>query len=131
MGRAILIIGAGALAVGVIIYSLIECAQTEKYKVRSIPKGAWILVILLLPVIGAVLWLFFGRPKKEEPGNQPQRGRGPDDDHPAGRTSYDERNGGQGRRGRHTGRETSRQRLPRGWWEHRSRRRGGRPVGHR
>ena len=80
MGRAILIIGAGALAVGVIIYSLIECAQTEKYKVRSLPKGAWILVILLLPVIGAVLWLFFGRPKKEEPGTQPQRGRGPDDD---------------------------------------------------
>lgn len=64
MGRAILIIGAGALAVGVIIYSLIECAQTEKYKVRSIPKGAWILLILLLPIIGAVLWLFFGRPKK-------------------------------------------------------------------
>lgn len=63
MGRAILIIGAGALAVGVIIYSLIECAQTEKYKVRSIPKGAWILLILLLPIIGAVLWLFFGRPK--------------------------------------------------------------------
>lgn len=80
MGRAILIIGAGALAVGVIIYSLIECAQTEKYKVRSLPKGAWILLILLLPVIGAVLWLFFGRPKREEPGNQPQRGRGPDDD---------------------------------------------------
>lgn len=80
MGRAILIIGAGALAVGVIIYSLIECAQTEKYKVRSLPKGAWILLILLLPVIGAVLWLFFGRPKKTEPGSQPQRGRGPDDD---------------------------------------------------
>ena len=55
MGRAILIIGAGALAVGVIIYSLIECAQTKKYKVRSLPKGAWILLILLLPVIGAVL----------------------------------------------------------------------------
>lgn len=80
MGRAILIIGAGALAVGVIIYSLIECAQAEKYKVRSIPKGAWILVILLLPVIGAVLWLFFGRPKKVDPDSQPQRGRGPDDD---------------------------------------------------
>ena len=80
MGRAILIIGAGALAVGVIIYSLIECAQTEKYKVRSIPKGAWILLILLLPIIGAVLWLFFGRPKKADPTTQPQRGRGPDDD---------------------------------------------------
>ena len=80
MGRAIMIIGAGALAVGVIIYSLIECAQSDKYNVRALPKGAWLLIILLLPVIGAVLWLFFGRPRSPEPGAEPQRGRGPDDD---------------------------------------------------
>lgn len=55
MGRAILIIGAGALAVGVIIYALIECAQSDKYAVRAIPKWGWLLVILLLPVVGAVL----------------------------------------------------------------------------
>ena len=80
MGRAIMIIGAGALAVGVIIYSLIECAQSDKYSVRALPKGAWLLIILLLPVIGAVLWLFFGRPQKPGPGSAPQRGQGPDDD---------------------------------------------------
>lgn len=80
MGRAIMIIGAGALAVGVIIYSLIECAQSDKYDVRALPKGAWLLIILLLPVIGAVLWLFFGRPQSPEPGTEPLRGRGPDDD---------------------------------------------------
>ena len=66
MGRAILIIGAGALAVGVIIYALIECAQSDKYAVRAIPKWGWLLVILLLPVVGAVLWLFFGRPRKDD-----------------------------------------------------------------
>lgn len=79
MGRAIMIIGAGALAVGVIIYSLIECAQSERYAVRAIPKGAWLLVILLLPVVGALLWLFFGRPR-DDATREPERGRGPDDD---------------------------------------------------
>ena len=79
MGRAIMIIGAGALAVGVIIYSLIECAQSEKYEVRAIPKGAWLLVILRLPVVGALLWLFFGRPRNDA-AREPARGRGPDDD---------------------------------------------------
>ena len=79
MGRAIMIIGAGALAVGVIIYSLIECAQSERYTVRAIPKGAWLLVILLLPVVGALLWLFFGRPRPDA-ARESERGRGPDDD---------------------------------------------------
>ena len=66
MGRAILIIGSGALAVGLVIYALIECAQSEKYSVRAVPKGAWLLIILLLPVVGAVLWLFFGRPRTDD-----------------------------------------------------------------
>ena len=80
MGRAILIIAAGALAVGVIIYALIECAQSDRYRVRAIPKGAWLLVILLLPVVGALLWLFFGRPRQDDAARVPERGRGPDDD---------------------------------------------------
>ena len=64
---------------GVIIYALIECAQSDKYAVRAIPKWGWLLVILLLPVVGAVLWLFFGRPRKDDAAREPQRGRGPDD----------------------------------------------------
>ena len=80
MGRAIMIIGAGALAVGVIIYALIECAQSQRYDVRALPKWAWVLVILLLPVIGAVLWLLFGRPRADDAAREAQRGRGPDDD---------------------------------------------------
>lgn len=80
MGRAILIIGSGALAVGLVIYALIECAQSEKYSVRAVPKGAWLLIILLLPVVGAVLWLFFGRPRTDDAARDAARGPGPDDD---------------------------------------------------
>jgi hypothetical protein len=80
MGRAILIIGAAALAVGVIVYSLIECARTDSTDMRGLRKGGWIAVILLLPLLGALLWLFLGRPKGTAESSRPARGRGPDDD---------------------------------------------------
>lgn len=80
MGRAILIIGAAALAVGVIVYSLIECARTDSTDMRGLRKGAWIAVIVLLPLLGALLWLFLGRPKGSAGSAGPARGRGPDDD---------------------------------------------------
>ena len=82
MGRAILIIGAAALAVGVIVYSLIECARTDSTDIRGLRKGGWIAVILLLPLVGALLWLFFGRPNAESLGTRKPRTppRAPDDD---------------------------------------------------
>lgn len=80
MGRAILIIGAAALAVGVIVYSLIECARTDSADMRGLRKGGWIAVIVLLPLLGALLWLFLGRPKGTAGSTGPVRGRGPDDD---------------------------------------------------
>ncbi|MEX5269375.1 PLDc N-terminal domain-containing protein [Kocuria sabuli] len=80
MGRAILIIGAAALAVGVIVYSLIECARTDSTAMRGLRKGGWIAVILLLPLLGALLWLFMGRPRGAAGSSGPVRGKGPDDD---------------------------------------------------
>jgi hypothetical protein len=80
MGRAILIIGAAALAVGVIVYSLIECARTSSADMRGLRKGGWIAVILLLPLLGALLWLFLGRPQGSGETGRSARGRGPDDD---------------------------------------------------
>ncbi|MFC4903406.1 PLDc N-terminal domain-containing protein [Kocuria oceani] len=80
MGRAILIIGAAALAVGVIVYSLIECARTDSAAMRGLRKGGWIAVIVLLPLLGALLWLFLGRPRGTADSSAPARGKGPDDD---------------------------------------------------
>lgn len=52
----------GILAVSVIIYALIQCIVTDSHRVRSISKPAWILTIILLPLIGALLWFWLGRP---------------------------------------------------------------------
>jgi hypothetical protein len=112
MGRAILIIGAAALAVGVIVYSLIECVRTDRAATRALPKGGWIAVILLLPLLGALLWLFLGRPQAGSDDGRPVRAQGPDDD-PQFLRTIDER-----RR-----RQEQAEKLRR--WEDESRRGGG------
>ncbi|POH57373.1 PLD nuclease N-terminal domain-containing protein [Arthrobacter glacialis] len=45
------------------IYGLIDCIRSEPAHVRSIPKTAWIVVIVLLNVIGVGLWFWLGRPR--------------------------------------------------------------------
>lgn len=84
MGRAILIIGAGALLVGIWIYGLIDAARADKQTVRTLPKAAWVLITFLVPIIGCLLWLAFGRPRASRPvagGRTASSGiKAPDDD---------------------------------------------------
>ena len=51
------------LGVVLFVYGLIDCLRSEPSDVRSIPKPAWVLVIVLLNVIGVALWFLFGRPQ--------------------------------------------------------------------
>ena len=67
---------------GLTIYALVDCVQTEESRQRNLPKALWILLILLLPLVGPIAWLVAGRPG---PGrgrgtNRPSSPRGPDDD---------------------------------------------------
>lgn len=48
------------VALGITIYALIEAIGTSRDKARILPKPVWILVILLIPPIGGILWLIFG-----------------------------------------------------------------------
>ena len=43
------------------LYAFIDCIQTPARSARSLPKGVWILVIVLLPGLGGLAWLFLGR----------------------------------------------------------------------
>lgn len=60
-----LIIGAGALVVGLTIYALLDAVRTPAREERTLPKWLWVLVTLFFPVVGPVLWLLLGRPKRE------------------------------------------------------------------
>lgn len=48
------------ISLGVMIYALIEAISTPSDRVRIMPKGVWITVIVLIPLVGGVLWLLFG-----------------------------------------------------------------------
>jgi Phospholipase_D-nuclease N-terminal len=50
------------------LYCLMDAITTEKSRVRRLPKGAWIVIILLTFEIGAVAWLALGRPRREDTG---------------------------------------------------------------
>ncbi|MHC6593092.1 PLD nuclease N-terminal domain-containing protein [Arthrobacter sp. C152] len=73
-----------ALAVAVLVifvYGLVDVIRTEGRLTRGISKPAWIIVMILLPVLGAILWLLIGRPRGTGP--QPQaypHPTAPDDD---------------------------------------------------
>jgi len=75
------------LLVVLFIYGLIDCLRSDRADVRSIPKPAWILVIILLPLIGVLLWFFLGRPQYATTPSTPRTGAAhasrtvaPDDD---------------------------------------------------
>ncbi len=70
------------VAAAIILYALFHAIMTPSRSVRALPKGVWILAILLLPVVGAGLWFWLGAPRRAPggPTRPVQRGLGPDDD---------------------------------------------------
>jgi hypothetical protein len=48
------------LVIGLSVYALVDCLQTPNPK--ALPKIAWVVIIVGLPVVGPLLWLLFGRP---------------------------------------------------------------------
>ncbi len=51
----------------VFVYGLIDVIRTDSRQTKGISKPAWIVVQVVLPVIGAILWFLIGRPKGTRP----------------------------------------------------------------
>lgn len=54
------------------IYSIINCILTPESEVRGIPKALWLILIVLLPLLGSVLWLGVGRDREAVARRRPQ-----------------------------------------------------------
>lgn len=57
----------------VTIYALIDAIMTPRSQVRGLPKALWLLLVVIIPFVGAVAWLLLGRP----PRSRYQGGSGP------------------------------------------------------
>ena len=76
MIRAMLIIGGAALIVGLTLYTLLDAVRTPAHEARTLPKWLWVLVTLLFPVVGPIMWLILGRPKAQPVAGTPRTGFG-------------------------------------------------------
>lgn len=81
MGKALIIV----VVVAITVYALFDLIATPRDQVRFVPKPAWFLVLVLVPV-GPLLWIFLGAKRQRNPPPQPPPrygrppARGPDDD---------------------------------------------------
>ena len=72
-------------AVALVVYCLIDAIQTPSATVRVLPRLVWMIVIIVIPFLGPLVWLVAGRPKSIIPPSRilPTTTRGPlgpDDD---------------------------------------------------
>jgi hypothetical protein len=59
MARVLLL---AALAIVLVtVFSVIDCALTERYRVRALPRVLWLVIIVVVPVAGPFLWWTVGR----------------------------------------------------------------------
>jgi len=60
----------GLVVLALWIYCVIEVIGTREDEVRNLPKFAWVIIVLLFPLVGSIAWLALGRP---EPGGATRR----------------------------------------------------------
>jgi phospholipase D-like protein len=60
-----------AIALALVVFCLIDCVQSDEHRVRNMPKWTWIVLIVLIPIVGPVVWLLAGRPQRGSAGGVP------------------------------------------------------------
>jgi len=70
------------IVTALMIFSIIDCSRTEEGRIRSLPKWAWLVIIIFVPGIGSISWLIAGRPKGPGGGGRRKKKIIPPDDNP-------------------------------------------------
>jgi hypothetical protein len=73
-------VGLAVAVLVIFVYGLVDVIRTDGRLTRGISKPAWIVVMIVLPVIGAILWLLIGRPRGTSPQQSQRHPTAPDDD---------------------------------------------------
>jgi hypothetical protein len=75
----------GFLLIALWLYCIFDVIATDEILVRSLPKMAWLFIVIILPDIGSIAWLALGRPQfagwrpGDTEGRQTRRVVGPED----------------------------------------------------
>jgi hypothetical protein len=58
------------------VFTIVDCAMQPAIRHRGVSKPIWVLIVVLLPVLGGILWLVVGRSRVKAGASR----RAPDDD---------------------------------------------------
>jgi hypothetical protein len=65
----------GLVLLGFWVFCIVDVVTTPEGECRNLPKLAWLLIVVLLPQIGSLVWLIAGRPRAgESPRELPYKG---------------------------------------------------------
>ena len=70
---------AAVITLALMIFSIIDCSRTAENNIRSLPKWAWLVIIIFVPAIGSIAWIIAGRPKGNGRGRRKRQIVPPDD----------------------------------------------------
>ncbi|WP_086850644.1 PLDc N-terminal domain-containing protein [Amycolatopsis kentuckyensis] len=54
----------GIVTFGLWIFCLVDVITTDEGSCRNLPKGLWLLLVLVVPLVGSIIWLVAGRPQQ-------------------------------------------------------------------
>lgn len=58
-----------ALEIVLAVLALISCLSAEDGELRALPRIAWVILIILLPLVGSIVYFVAGRPLPVEHGS--------------------------------------------------------------
>ncbi len=51
-----------------LVYCVLNIVTTPEDEIRNLPKLAWLVLVVILPLVGGVAWLLGGRPQRPTTG---------------------------------------------------------------
>ncbi|WP_117209303.1 PLD nuclease N-terminal domain-containing protein [Allorhizocola rhizosphaerae] len=72
------------LQIALCVAALISCLSTEEGDIKGLPRFAWVIIILLFPLVGSLAWFIAGKERYSTPRRQAWRPGGgfPESDRP-------------------------------------------------
>ncbi|UUT35620.1 PLDc N-terminal domain-containing protein [Microbacterium elymi] len=63
------------LVMAAMVFAVVDIVTHDEARIRFMPKFVWLILVILLPVLGVVLWFVLGREYPDRPPRQHRRAR--------------------------------------------------------
>jgi hypothetical protein len=71
-----------AIPIVLAIFAIVDCVQTPDDEVRGLPRFAWLVLIVLIPIAGPIAWLLAGTHRAGAEGQRQAWPAGPGNNEP-------------------------------------------------